>query len=104
MLIIAALAVYRVTLMLNAESGPGDIFARVRVKLGVRYDEYSKPYGKGAVADAVLCFYCLSVWVAVGATVWLAVCKHFNRLDIGLVLLIPFALSGVAVYLKKAVG
>lgn len=104
MFIIASLAVYRLTLMLNTERGPGDIFGKLRIRLGVRYDEYSKPYGKGMIAEGILCFYCLSTWIGIATALWLAVCMRFGRLDVGIALLVPFAFSGVAVYLKKAVG
>lgn len=102
--IIAALTVYRLTLMLSAEKGPGDVFEKLRYGLGVRYDEHTRPYGKGAIADGILCFFCLSVWIGIGVAVWLALCWRMERMDIGIALLLPFALSGVAVYLKKAVG
>lgn len=101
---IAALAVYRWTLMLNNEHGPADIFARLRTRIGVRYDEHSNPYGTNWVAEGVLCPFCLSVWIGLAASFLLAFTAVLGHVEIGVYLLFPFALSGVTVYLKKAVG
>lgn len=102
--IIGSLATYRWTAMLNNEAGPGDIFERFRTRIGVRFDEYSKPYGTNWRAEGVLCFYCLSVWVGIAITIWLILAALLGFLFIGAILLFPFAMSGVAVYFKKAVG
>ena len=102
--LIAAFAVYRLTLMLNAERGPGDIFERLRVWIGVKVDQYSNPYGTNWLSSGVLCFYCLSVWIAFGVTALALVALLANRTDIAFWLLFPFALSGVAVFLKKWTG
>lgn len=102
--IIAALAVYRITAMLHNEAGPGDIFGKLRSRLGVKFDQYSNPYGTNWVSEGILCFYCLSVWIGFVVTFWLVVAALLQFFLVGVFLLLPFALSGVAVYLKKAVG
>lgn len=102
--IIAALATYRLTFMLNSESGPAQIFERLRVRVGVRYDEYTRPYGLNWVAEGFLCFFCLSVWIATVIVVALVLGAFSHVLEGVLIVLAPFALSGAAVYLKKAVG
>lgn len=102
--LIAALAVYRITLMLNSESGPGRIFTRFRTFVGVRYDEHSNPYAINWRAEAILCPFCLSVWVSTLIVAALVLGWFLNVLDGVLIVLLPFALSGVTVYLKKAVG
>lgn len=102
--IIAALATYRWTLMLNNESGPGDIFTRLRTFVGVRYDEHSNPYGLNWRAEAFICPLCLSVWVSSAVTLLLAFTAVLGHIEFGVCILFPFALSGVTVYLKKAVG
>lgn len=102
--LIALLATYRWTIMLNNEAGPGDIFMRFRTWLGVRYDKHSNPYGDNWRAKAVLCPYCLSVWVAFAITLLLLICTYFDQQMIAVYLLFPFALSGGAVYLKKQAG
>ncbi|MGA7913965.1 MAG: DUF1360 domain-containing protein [Candidatus Acidiferrales bacterium] len=53
-LIIGILGVWRVTHLLQAEDGPGNLLARVRRALGA-----------GNLGQLVDCFYCLSVWVAI---------------------------------------
>jgi hypothetical protein len=52
-LVLAILCVWRVTHLLQAEDGPGDIFVRLRRRAGDGF------WGK--LLD---CFYCLSLWVA----------------------------------------
>lgn len=53
---LAALAVWRLTHLLQAEEGPCDVFARTRAALGASFC--------GRLMD---CFYCLSMWVALPA-------------------------------------
>lgn len=102
--VISALATYRLTIMINSEEGPAHIFGRLRVRLGVKFDQYSNPYGSNWVAEGVLCFYCLSVWISFAVAAWIIFTTVIGFPMIGTFLLFPFALSGVAVYLKKAVG
>jgi hypothetical protein len=102
--VIAALATYRWTLMLNNESGPAHIFVRFRTRVGVKFDTYSNPIATNWVAEGVLCPFCLSVWVGIAATLLLAFTAVLGHVEIGVCVLFPFALSGVTVYLKKAVG
>jgi len=52
-LTLAILAVWRVTHLLHAEDGPGNLLVRLRRLLG-----------QGFFGDLVDCFYCLSLWVA----------------------------------------
>lgn len=102
--IIGALATYRLTAMINNETGPGEIFGKLRVRLGVKFDEYSKPYGTNWIAEGVLCFYCLSVWIGFAVTVWIIIAIVLGIPFLAAIFLFPLAFSGVAVYLKKAVG
>ena len=52
-LALGALSVWRITHLLAAEVGPGDLFARLRQRAGSGF--------WGRLLD---CFYCLSLWVA----------------------------------------
>jgi hypothetical protein len=52
-LVLCALATWRVTHLLVAEDGPGDIVVRLRARLG--------EHVLGSMMD---CFYCASFWVA----------------------------------------
>ena len=54
--VLCALATWRVTHLLAAEDGPGDIIVTLRLKLGNSF--------LGKMMD---CFYCLSLWLAAPA-------------------------------------
>lgn len=102
--IIGALSTYRLTAMINSEAGPADMFGKFRSMIGIKFDQYSNPYGTNWVAEGVLCFYCLSVWIGFAVMVWLMIAALLDFILLGVILLFPLAFSGVAVYLKKAVG
>jgi len=59
-LTIGILAVWRVSHLLYAEDGPGDIFARLR-----------RSAGQGFWGRLLDCFYCTSLWVALPLAAWL---------------------------------
>lgn len=59
-LILGALAVWRITHLLNAEDGPLDVLVRLR--------QFA---GDGLWGDLLDCFYCLSLWIAVPFAWWL---------------------------------
>ncbi len=82
-LILAALAVWRLTHLLAAEDGPGEVIARLRQRLG-----------DGVLGRLMDCFYCLSLWVAAPFAVALA-----PRPEPGL--LTWLALSGAACLLER---
>jgi hypothetical protein len=52
-LLLGILAVWRITHLLNAEDGPGEVFVRLR-----------RIAGEGFWGQLLDCFYCLSVWIA----------------------------------------
>jgi hypothetical protein len=82
--VIASLAVWRLTHLLNAEDGPLQILAQLR-----------RWIGSGFWGELVDCFYCLSFWVA-APFAWWAGGAWLQRL-----LLWP-AISGAAVLLQRA--
>jgi hypothetical protein len=51
--ILGLLGVWRITHLLHAEDGPGDIIVKLR-----------RLAGDGVIGQAMDCFYCLSLWVA----------------------------------------
>ena len=53
-LVLGVLAVWRVTHLLHAESGPTQVFERLR-----------KAAGSGVIGQTLGCFHCLSLWVSV---------------------------------------
>jgi hypothetical protein len=59
-LVLGALAVWRITHLLNAEDGPLDVLVRLR--------QFA---GDGFWGDLLDCFYCLSLWIAVPFAWWL---------------------------------
>lgn len=81
---LASLAVWRLTHLLNAEDGPWRIFAHLR-----------KLAGAGFWGDLLDCFYCLSLWIAVPFAWWLG--GMWNER-----LLAWLAISGAAILLERA--
>jgi hypothetical protein len=81
--VIASLAVWRMTHLLNAEHGPWD--------LGVKLRQWAGP---GQIGQALTCFYCLSFWVALPFVPWLT-------LQPAGALVVWFALSGAAILLQR---
>ena len=83
--LLAALATWRVTHLLNAEDGPFDLLVRLRRWMG--------KHRFGTLLD---CFYCLSVWVAVPFAAWLGA-------NWGERLLLWLALSAAAILIQQGV-
>jgi len=84
LLILVVLALWRVTHLLWAEDGPGDIFVRFRRLAGSSF--------VGRILD---CFYCLSLWTAAPAA-WLLGITWKGRA------LLWFALSGAVILVERA--
>lgn len=103
-LLIIGLTTYRLTLLISKESGPFDMMGKFRTWTGVKFDQYSTPYATNQLSAMVICPYCLSVWVAICVTLFL-VAGHLLKFDeLFLTFLLPFALSGLAVFLFKWAG
>jgi len=58
---LSVLCVWRVTHLLQAEDGPGDLLVGLR-----------RMAGNGFVGKLLDCFYCLSLWVAAPLAYWVA--------------------------------
>lgn len=82
-LIVAALATWRISSLMLYETGPFDAFTRVR----------SFASRTLFTAELFSCVYCISIWIG-------ALCAVLALLDAWL-LLIPFALSAVAVMVDR---
>jgi hypothetical protein len=82
-LIVAILAVWRITHLLQAEDGPWDVVVRIRVWVG-----------QGFFGKLMDCFYCLSLWVA-------APCAYVLGQDWRQRLWLWPALSGAAILLER---
>lgn len=60
------LATWRVSRLLVREDGPGEYIAKLRDRVGVKYDAHGDPYAdEGNFWGGLLsCVFCTSVWVA----------------------------------------
>jgi len=81
--VLAGLATWRVTHLVAAEDGPGDVIVRIRASLG-----------HGWAATLMDCFQCLSLWIAAPAAL-------FVTRDPLLWLFSWLALSGAACLLER---
>jgi hypothetical protein len=97
-LLLLGLATWRLTSLLVQEEGPWAIFARLRYKLGVRYDEHSEPYGLTILGALFACMWCASVWTGAIVSIAYATFPPIARL-----LSLPLALSTIALLLNRMV-
>lgn len=62
--LILTLATWRISSLLVNEDGPWDMFTRLRVFAGVRYDgETFQQTASNVVAGAFMCIWCMSIWI-----------------------------------------
>ena len=104
LLLVAALAVYRITLIVHKEDGPFELAAKFRTWAGVTYDQYSNPVPNGQLSAAILCPYCLSVWIGICATLYIGLAVYLNIANIAIYPMLPFALSGLSTFLFRWTG
>lgn len=91
-LVIYTLAIWRLSNMLVDESGPFDMFGKLRHKAGVKYNTHSKPYGETFLAQLLSCIYCVSVWISA----IFVICDKLSR-GLAINFAIPLALSAGAI-------
>lgn len=89
-LILGSLSVWRLTYMLQEESGPFAIFEKLRARI----DRMS--WKDGGVRDGFNCFYCLSVWIAI-LLVGLFLLSSWVFLTLTFIL----SISAVAIFVNK---
>jgi hypothetical protein len=94
--VVLSLAVYRLSIMLVDESGPFDIFDKLRYAAGIRYDQFSQAHSNKVVGKALLCVNCTSVWVAFAACIAYAILP-----TVTLLISMPFAVSSVAILIYE---
>lgn len=99
-LIILALATWRITNLFvdDSEGGPKDVLHFIRYRVGVRYDDKHRAFGTTMLARAMTCFWCWSFWMGLFVLLISLIPEW-----IGFYLLLPFALSGAALAIKKGV-
>lgn len=88
LLLLRALATWRLSHMFMYEAGPWNVFIRLRAATGVKHDDVGTPvaYPDGNVFE---CFLCFSVWVGIVSSV------------LGRWAVTPFALSALAIWAEK---
>lgn len=59
--ILTIFAVWRLASLMVDERGPYDMFGKLRMWAGVKYDMHSRPYGETELAKLFSCVVCLSV-------------------------------------------
>lgn len=97
-IVVLALATWRLTSLLVWEDGPFEIFAKLRYRLGVRYDEQSIAYGTNWFAKGVVCPACASVWFGFLWAIAYWIYPHTWWVALS------FALSTGAIVLEKWIG
>lgn len=95
---LVVLSAWRITSLLVREDGPFDVFARLRLALGVYYDDMSEAHGRNTVAKALTCTWCLSVWISLFA----ALLSPFS-VNILSYWLNVFAISTLIIWIDKQV-
>ena len=64
--VILALAAWRISSLLAHESGPFDMFAKLRSIVGVEVDGLGRN-GTGVLSNLIICVWCTSVWLGLFA-------------------------------------
>lgn len=90
------LATWRISSLLANEMGPADILESFRHRIGVRYDDHNNRHGQNIIAEAMICVWCVSIWVGIAlGLVW-----TFNGV-VATMISVPFALSAGAIIVDK---
>lgn len=69
--LLVILATWRITSLVVREDGPLDVFIKLRVKLGIRYNESGVAYGTNVISRGLSCFWCTSVWVSFATAIFI---------------------------------
>lgn len=96
--IVLALASARIANLLadTEQSGPWGLLNKLRYRMGVRFDEYSMPYGTNMLAALSLCVYCSGIWIGALATI-----AWFVAPQIAFWLSMPFAIGSVIIHVGR---
>lgn len=99
MLVVLALATWRIAHMLVKEDGPLDIFYKLHVAVGIVYKEDGEVdeerSSKSFLSTVLQCVYCTSVWVGLFFTLLGAISIHLAYW-----VALPFCFSAAAVLLE----
>jgi len=97
-LIVYILATWRLARLLTSEQGPYDVFDRLRHKIGISYDDEGEPHGANVVAEAVMCLWCLSIWIGLGVAI-----AYYVAPTVTFWVTLPLALSAGAVIVNEVI-
>lgn len=97
LIVLSALAVWRMGYYITNEDGPFDMMDRIRAFVGVKYATTGQPYGLNIFSKLISCFYCVSIWLSFG--VWLIVGGYSDALDI----ISMLSVSTVAIMIKELI-
>lgn len=95
-LILMPFATWRITSFLVVEKGPFNIFDKLRILIGIRYNEMNEIYGKNMIAEGLTCIWCASVWVAFGFVV-----LYYFLPNVSFWIELPFAISSIAIFIER---
>lgn len=96
--IILALATWRMASLLSKESGPFDIFLKLRKVLGIVHDDDKNVamIPETFFAQVISCVWCNSIYIGIFWTI-----LFVSLGDLVLLLALPFALSAGAIVVEK---
>lgn len=96
--LIYILAVWRISNLFVNESGPFDMFLRIRKLTGIVHDSQKRPVEipDNVFAGVLSCVWCFSIWVAFFMTILIFVSPTAS-----LIFELPFALSAGAIWVNK---
>lgn len=94
-LVVGILATWRLTSLICYESGPFDVFEKIRWHVGV-YFEDEQGVSLTFWGRLLSCLWCTSIWIATLVTMVLLT-KHWH-------ILIPFALSAGSIIIHEGIN
>ena len=99
-LIILSFAVWRIASLFVHEDGPLYIFRKLRELAGITHDAEGDHLivPETFICQLLSCVWCFSIWVSI----FMVVCLYFLP-DATILIALPFALSGIAVWINSAV-
>lgn len=100
-LFIYGLAIWRIASLFVRETGPFNLFVKIRKLAGIIHDENGTPVGipDGFFAGILSCVWCCSIWLSIGMTIfWLFFPEPSLKFSV------VFAFSAVAILIDTAIN
>ena len=95
-LIVYGLAIWRISSLFVNEAGPGNIFLKLRERVGIQFDGDMVP--ETFIAGVLSCVWCFSIWASFFLTIFWLISPEWS-----LKFSVPFAFSGIAILLDVAI-